>query len=216
MKLTKLSAAPTLAPQAALSRRCRRMPALSRLGAGTASQLIPGVRRTKRARTTAIAVVAIGSLGSAAAQEQPPPVPPVVRIGDDICAVNLKVECDVVDAHRRPVGGVELSGLHQWMKHEPDWHSIGITSSNGRVEGYLCLQSSSVYLKTPPRGRLDLTFRVSGAGHGPLVLHQTAEAQDVLHAGLLVENRGGNVVPLVEAIRKKAAYRVRLRARLED
>jgi hypothetical protein len=52
MKLTKLSAAPTLAPQAALGRRCRRMPAPDRLDAGTASQLIPGVRQTidKRGR----------------------------------------------------------------------------------------------------------------------------------------------------------------------
>jgi hypothetical protein len=46
MKLTKLSAAPTLAPQAALGRRCRRMPAPACMDAGTASQLIPGVRRT--------------------------------------------------------------------------------------------------------------------------------------------------------------------------
>jgi uncharacterized protein (TIGR02246 family) len=47
MKLTKLSAAPTLAPQAALGRRCRLMPApVSGMDAGTASQLIPGVRRT--------------------------------------------------------------------------------------------------------------------------------------------------------------------------
>jgi hypothetical protein len=45
MKLTKLSAAPTLAPQAALGRRCRRMPApIDGMDAGTASQLIPGVR----------------------------------------------------------------------------------------------------------------------------------------------------------------------------
>jgi hypothetical protein len=48
MKLTKLSAAPTLAPQAALGRRCRLMPApVSGMDAGTASQLIPGVRRTR-------------------------------------------------------------------------------------------------------------------------------------------------------------------------
>ena len=40
MKLTKLSAAPLL------DRRCRLMPAPSRLDAGTASQLIPGVRQT--------------------------------------------------------------------------------------------------------------------------------------------------------------------------
>jgi hypothetical protein len=47
MKLTKLSAAPTLAPQAALGRRCRLMPApVNGMDAGTASQLIPGVRRT--------------------------------------------------------------------------------------------------------------------------------------------------------------------------
>jgi hypothetical protein len=47
MKLTKLSAAPTLAPQAALGRRCRRMLALANgIDAGTASQLIPGVGRT--------------------------------------------------------------------------------------------------------------------------------------------------------------------------
>jgi hypothetical protein len=46
MKLTKLSAAPTLAPQAALGRRCRRMPAPAGMDAGTASQLIPGVLRT--------------------------------------------------------------------------------------------------------------------------------------------------------------------------
>ena len=49
MKLTKLSAAPTLAPQAALGRRCRRMPApVNGMDAGTASQLIPGVGRTFR------------------------------------------------------------------------------------------------------------------------------------------------------------------------
>ncbi len=48
MKLTKLSAAPTLAPQAALGRRCRRMPARANgMDAGTASQLIPGVRWTR-------------------------------------------------------------------------------------------------------------------------------------------------------------------------
>jgi hypothetical protein len=40
MKLTKLSAAPFL------ERRCRLMPAPVGLDAGTASQLIPGVRRT--------------------------------------------------------------------------------------------------------------------------------------------------------------------------
>jgi hypothetical protein len=40
MKLTRLSPAPTLAPQAALSRRCRLMPAKSATAAGTASQLI--------------------------------------------------------------------------------------------------------------------------------------------------------------------------------
>jgi hypothetical protein len=45
MKLTKLSAAPTLAPQAPLGRSCRRMPAQANgMDAGTASQLIPGVR----------------------------------------------------------------------------------------------------------------------------------------------------------------------------
>jgi hypothetical protein len=48
MMLTKISAAPTLAPQAALSRRFRRMPAPPRQDAGTASQVIPGVRRTFR------------------------------------------------------------------------------------------------------------------------------------------------------------------------
>jgi hypothetical protein len=46
MKLTKLSAAPTLAPESALARRRRRMPAPPHSYAGTASQLIPGVRRT--------------------------------------------------------------------------------------------------------------------------------------------------------------------------
>jgi hypothetical protein len=45
MKLTKLSAAATLTPQAALGRRCRRMPApVSGMDAGTASQPMPGVR----------------------------------------------------------------------------------------------------------------------------------------------------------------------------
>jgi hypothetical protein len=48
MKLTKLSAAPTLAPQAALGRRRRLMPALAGMDAGTASQLIPGVRPTRK------------------------------------------------------------------------------------------------------------------------------------------------------------------------
>jgi hypothetical protein len=46
MKQTELSAAPTLAPQAALSRRCRLMPAKCATAAGTASQLIPRVGRT--------------------------------------------------------------------------------------------------------------------------------------------------------------------------
>jgi hypothetical protein len=210
MKLTKLRAAPV---------RQAEVPPCARAAwthAGTASQLIPGVRRTRRARATAVAILAFCSFGRASAQEAAPPVPPIVRIGDDICAINMKVQCDVVDVHGRPVSGVELSGLHQWMKREPDWHSIAITTSSGRAEGYLCLQSSSVYLQSPPRGRLDLTFRVSGAGHAPVELHHSANARDVLHAGLLVENHGGNAIPLVAAIRNKAAFRVRLQARLED
>jgi hypothetical protein len=49
MKLTKLSVAPTLEPQAALGRRCRRMPAAANgMVAGTAWQLIPGVGPTFR------------------------------------------------------------------------------------------------------------------------------------------------------------------------
>jgi hypothetical protein len=40
MKLTKLSAAPNLAPQAALGGRCRLMPEATRTDAGTASHLI--------------------------------------------------------------------------------------------------------------------------------------------------------------------------------
>jgi hypothetical protein len=47
MKLTKLSAAPMCARPALLGRRCRLMPAPARSDAGTASQLIPGVRRTR-------------------------------------------------------------------------------------------------------------------------------------------------------------------------
>jgi hypothetical protein len=47
MKLTKLSAAPEHGRPARLVRRCRLMPAPVRSDAGTASQLIPGVGRTK-------------------------------------------------------------------------------------------------------------------------------------------------------------------------
>jgi hypothetical protein len=46
MKLTKLSAAPERGRRAWLPLRCRLMPAPTSLDAGTASQLIPGVRRT--------------------------------------------------------------------------------------------------------------------------------------------------------------------------
>jgi hypothetical protein len=46
MKLTKLSAAPEHGRPAWLSLRCRLMPAPPRSHAGTASQLIPGVRPT--------------------------------------------------------------------------------------------------------------------------------------------------------------------------
>ena len=49
MKLTKLSAAPLHGRLAWLSLSCRLMPASVRMGAGTASQLIPGVRRTPEA-----------------------------------------------------------------------------------------------------------------------------------------------------------------------
>jgi hypothetical protein len=49
MKLTKLSAAPAYGRPVWLSLRCRLMPAPPRPHAGTASQLIPGVRRTWRA-----------------------------------------------------------------------------------------------------------------------------------------------------------------------
>ena len=48
MQLTKLSAAPTLAPQAVLARRCRLMPAPAWMDAGTASQLIRSVRPTEK------------------------------------------------------------------------------------------------------------------------------------------------------------------------
>jgi hypothetical protein len=46
MKLTKLSAASEHGRLAWLSLRCRLMPAPARMDAGTASQLIPGVRQT--------------------------------------------------------------------------------------------------------------------------------------------------------------------------
>ncbi len=49
MKLTKLSAAPEHGRLAWLSLRCRLMPAPAGMDAGTASQLIPGVRRTNEA-----------------------------------------------------------------------------------------------------------------------------------------------------------------------
>jgi hypothetical protein len=48
MKLTELSAAPEQDRRARLSLRCRLMPAPARSDAGTASQLIPGVRQTRR------------------------------------------------------------------------------------------------------------------------------------------------------------------------
>jgi hypothetical protein len=47
MKLTKLSAARLHGRPAWLVRTCRLMPAPPRQHAGTASQLIPGVRRTR-------------------------------------------------------------------------------------------------------------------------------------------------------------------------
>jgi hypothetical protein len=53
MKLTKLSAAPDHGRFARLVGRCRLMPAPSRQHAGTASQLIPGVRPTQRSERTA-------------------------------------------------------------------------------------------------------------------------------------------------------------------
>jgi len=74
MKLTKLSAAPTLAPQAALGRRCRLMPAPSRMDAGTASQPIPGVRRTSEMRgerTPAPAVIGGVSLTPPSRRQAP-------------------------------------------------------------------------------------------------------------------------------------------------
>jgi hypothetical protein len=46
MKLTKLSAAPDLAPQAALRTEVPPHARAASMDAGTASQLIPGVRRT--------------------------------------------------------------------------------------------------------------------------------------------------------------------------
>ncbi len=54
MKLTKLSAAPEHGRPAWLALRCRLMPAPPRQHAGTASQLIPGVRRTSKARVSAM------------------------------------------------------------------------------------------------------------------------------------------------------------------
>ena len=60
MKLTKLSAAPTLAPQAALRPEVPPHARAAGMDAGTASQLIPGVRRTcARAGTTALAVLTL-------------------------------------------------------------------------------------------------------------------------------------------------------------
>src|SRR5512143_715509 len=71
MKLTKLSAAPTLAPQAALGRRCRRMPAPARMDAGTASQLIPGVVRTCR-RATMMGILLAMAVSGVALQDPSP------------------------------------------------------------------------------------------------------------------------------------------------
>ena len=51
MKLTKLSAAPTLAPQAALRPEVPPHARAAGMDAGTASQLIPGVGPTRRGLT---------------------------------------------------------------------------------------------------------------------------------------------------------------------
>ena len=165
-----------------------------------------------------IAVVLAGfaTLGAAGVQEAAPPLPPAVRLGDDVCAVSLSVRCDVSDERGRPVVDAELTGLHQWMKVEPDWHSIGVTNAKGRVEGNLCLQSTSVYLSNPPKGQLALTFRVTKPGHSPVELRQPVDSEEVLRAGLLVQKREDYVVPDVAAMRSKASFKVRLRVRLKD
>ncbi len=58
MKLTKLSAALLFGRQGRLVRRCRLVPALARMDAGTASQLIASVRPTHGAswRTSVVCV----------------------------------------------------------------------------------------------------------------------------------------------------------------
>ena len=154
---------------------------------------------------------------SGASQEQVvSPVQPTVRIGDDICAVQLDVRCDVFDSRGRRVAGAELSGLHQSRTAEGDWHLVGLTGASGRVQGWFCLQSSSAYVASPPIGQVTLAFRVAKAGYTPLELQHVVKAQKLLQDGLLVVPGVSTVVPKVEAIKRKAAYKVRLRAELRD
>jgi hypothetical protein len=123
----------------------------------------------------------------------------------------------VADDRGQPVEGAELSGLRQWMKTEGDWHSIGVTDAAGQVQGRFCVQSSSVYLNAPPVGRVTLAFRVVKTGHSYRDLQEVVDADTLLRDGLLLrKKREGYVVPDVAAIKRKAAYRVRLWARQED
>ncbi len=158
----------------------------------------------------------IGSIGAAEQEVVPPPLPPIVRIGDDVCAIKLAVDCQVSDKRGQPVVGAKLSGLQQWMKAEGNWETIALTGATGRAQGWLCLQSSSVYLSSPPTGQVTLRFQVTKAGYPLRELEQVVDAEKLLHDGLLVRRVDTYVVPDLTAIRRNAAYKVRLRTQLGD
>ncbi len=160
-----------------------------------------------------VTVILIGAIGGPAQDAVPPP-PPSVRLADDVCAIMLAVRAQVSDSHGKPVAGAEVRGQDQTLQAD-DWHVIGYSDATGRVEQPFCFQRVTVYSRRPPGGLVTLRFSVAKHGGLPVQIERRVQASTLIRDGLLVKRQGGNVVPDPDALRRRAAFRVSLHARLE-
>jgi hypothetical protein len=89
-----------------------------------------------------------------AVAQTPPPVPPRVVIGDDICAIMVEVQCEVLDAEGHPL---------EWAYVSQGGHPLGgaaessrATDVKGRLRAPVCYQSSHEYREHRPAGQVIL------------------------------------------------------------
>ena len=111
-------------------------------------------------------------------------------IGDDICAVMLKVNAYVTDSMGAPIADAQVWRVDEPRLEPPEptrAELLGVTDSRGRLTVPLCYMGSSEFrLWKPEQDPVRLVFMIVRWGYGPERLVLRPPAGEVLAAGNLL------------------------------